>query len=76
MPLLCHSDATGTLLVADRDNFRLQLLHRGGQWQLTQVTLPRNMRCERAVYTPGRLYVLGVSPLLDPEEIYLYEPAH
>ena len=76
-PYLCHSDADGTLLVADHDNRRLQLLRRDGQWQLTRVPLQQQrVWPRRAVYTRERLYVVGWEMDQMKICIYLYEPTH
>ena len=42
-PVICHADAEGTVLVADRGNHRLQVLTSDGAWKIVQISHELNL---------------------------------
>ena len=61
IPLLCHGDDDGDVLIADILNQGLQVLHSDGHFSV--VNIQDMFRPQSAVYTPGRLYVLDEDPV-------------
>ena len=72
IPLLCHGDDDGDVLIADVGNHRLQVLHSNGHFSV--VNIPDILRPRSAIYTPGRLYVLEKDPSPQRNRINVYLP--
>ena len=56
LPLMCHGDDDGDVLIADWGNRRLQVLHRDGRFSVVKRNATSGP--ESAVCIPGRLYIL------------------
>ena len=57
MQVICQEDGEGTMVIADLNNHRLQLLDkRLAEWSIIHLE-PHLLRPQRAMYVDGALYV-------------------